>query len=1075
MRGARFEIAMAIPVVLLLALLSAIPTTAQDPSPPPAETHAPQADQGAAPGADTPREQFQSAVQQGNREAAVEAARLIAEDLRSSLAKRPADLAAALDGLAIQLFQEAEGDAAARAAEALLREALALRRQMFGLKHLEVAKSLDTLSTFHYFTGRLDDAEAEERQALQLREALLPHDDLLIARARDGLGTILTKQGRFGEAEPLLQQALDTFKAARPADPATISDSLNVLAELARSRGDRDAAEARFKAALAALGDENAPRPPAGALPAAQAGRPWDAWSAERARALNNLAGLYKDEGRYDLASDLLEHALRLWEAQKPTPGEDIAKVTQNLAEMRRLQGRPDEAAPLYARALERARKAYGEDNPDLGWFLNQSSVDAREEGRFEAARELSDEAIALLRGRMGPDSTLLAQALHDRAALEVARDRPRQAEPLLREALEIRDKALGPDHPDTALTHLALARLPSPDARAQSREAEAAVKGLDATNFYPDERAEAHALRARLRLQASDPNGALKDLRLATAIALTLRPQSGGGEGARAGRFARHAVMFDDLALLLLDRDRPAEAFEVAERGRGRALLDQLEAARVDLRAAIPAADRRRLVARETQARARLAEAQERAAVMRGRTDLDPAVRTEHLKELETTLQGAAGDFARAREDVLNASPLWRNTGSTAPVSLVTAQTRLVPRHGVLLFYLLGEERAAVLLVPPAPHAALRKALEVDDAAAKALGIPPGPLRAADAARAIGAIGQALRRPPVEAFQDVLEGGAPGERAALPDRLHALWRVLMPQAVWDEVRRADEAVIVPDGPLHALPFEALVVEPQKVLGQSRFVLDDGPPLRYTTSVSILAALQARPATGSGIVSVSDPDYGGALPRLPMTARESAAIVAASSGDRAAGAVTVLSRGAATESAVRAALPGRRFVHLAVHGLTGSRLGELFGELALAPPPVAPADESNDGHLRLFEIYDLGLSCDLAVLSACSTQAGRAVEGEGAFALSRGFLVAGARRVVASLWGVDDASTATLMGGMFRGLRDAGVLEQSTSAGAAASVSPYARALRDARREVRGTKSWAEPYYWAPFLLTGAS
>jgi CHAT domain-containing protein len=304
---------------------------------------------------------------------------------------------------------------------------------------------------------------------------------------------------------------------------------------------------------------------------------------------------------------------------------------------------------------------------------------------------------------------------------------------------------------------------------------------------------------------------------------------------------------------------------------------------------------------------------------------------------------------------------------------------------------------------------------------------------------------------------------------------------------VWDEVRRADEAVIVPDGPLHALPFEALVVEPQKVLGQSRFVLDDGPPLRYTTSVSILAALQGRRAAGSGIVSVSDPDYGGALPRLPMTARESAAIVAASSGDRAAGAVTVLSRGDATESAVRAALPGRRFVHLAVHGLTGSRLGELFGELALAPPHtpaasgassgvgagVAP-DESNDGHLRLFEIYDLGLSCDLAVLSACSTQAGRAVEGEGVFALSRGFLVAGARRVVASLWGVDDASTATLMGGMFRGLRDAGVLAQRTSAGTA-GVSPYAKALRAARREVRGTKTWAEPYYWAPFLLTGAS
>jgi CHAT domain-containing protein len=107
----------------------------------------------------------------------------------------------------------------------------------------------------------------------------------------------------------------------------------------------------------------------------------------------------------------------------------------------------------------------------------------------------------------------------------------------------------------------------------------------------------------------------------------------------------------------------------------------------------------------------------------------------------------------------------------------------------------------------------------------------------------------------------------------------------------------------------------------------------------------------------------------------------------------------------------------------------------------------------------LFEIYDLDLQAELAVLSACVTSRGRMVEGEGSFALSRGFLAAGARRVVASLWSVDDASTAALMGSFFRRLDP---------------DRPYSAALRDARRAVRANSKWRGPFYWAPFLLTGA-
>ena len=160
----------------------------------------------------------------------------------------------------------------------------------------------------------------------------------------------------------------------------------------------------------------------------------------------------------------------------------------------------------------------------------------------------------------------------------------------------------------------------------------------------------------------------------------------------------------------------------------------------------------------------------------------------------------------------------------------------------------------------------------------------------------------------------------------------------------------------------------------------------------------------------------------------------------------------------AHEPAVRRALPGKRYLHLATHGLLDPGEGELFAGLALTPPPT-PAGGEDDGFLRLHEIYGLRLDADLAVLSACESNAGRVVAGEGVFALSRGFLVAGARRVVASQWPVDDVSTAALMGELYRRL---------------AAAPDAARALRDAKRHLRRDARWADPFFWAPFVLTGA-
>jgi CHAT domain-containing protein len=150
---------------------------------------------------------------------------------------------------------------------------------------------------------------------------------------------------------------------------------------------------------------------------------------------------------------------------------------------------------------------------------------------------------------------------------------------------------------------------------------------------------------------------------------------------------------------------------------------------------------------------------------------------------------------------------------------------------------------------------------------------------------------------------------------------------------------------------------------------------------------------------------------------------------------------------------VRAALPGKRWLHLAVHGVVDEGRGDLLAALALTR-------KDDDGLLQLFEIYDLSLDCDIAVLSACATQAGTSIGGEGVFALGRGFLARGARRVVASQWEVDDASTAALISSFFESL--------AHEPAQAATVQ-----LAAAKKKVRSNPHTAAPFFWAPFVLSG--
>src|SRR5262249_37060547 len=183
--------------------------------------------------------------------------------------------------------------------------------------------------------------------------------------------------------------------------------------------------------------------------------------------------------------------------------------------------------------------------------------------------------------------------------------------------------------------------------------------------------------------------------------------------------------------------------------------------------------------------------------------------------------------------------------------------------------------------------------------------------------------------------------------------------------------------------------------------------------------------------------------------RLPFTREEAEVIVQLAQQQS----LQALDFAASRATATNPELNQYRVVHLATHGLLNSRHPELSGiVLSLVDERGRP----QNGFLRLHDIYNLRLNAGLVVMSACQTGLGKEVKGEGLVGLTRGFMYAGAARVVASLWSVRDQATAELMKRFYQGMLKEGLRP--------------AAALRAAQVSMWKEGRWEAPYYWAGFV-----
>jgi CHAT domain-containing protein len=252
---------------------------------------------------------------------------------------------------------------------------------------------------------------------------------------------------------------------------------------------------------------------------------------------------------------------------------------------------------------------------------------------------------------------------------------------------------------------------------------------------------------------------------------------------------------------------------------------------------------------------------------------------------------------------------------------------------------------------------------------------------------------------------------------------------LLGPARPWIKSRRL---VVIPDGELYQVPFEALQ-NPE----DGRFVGEEFQ-LSYAPSASILLGMKPPHGPKEGrLLAVADPELKG-----------EAEAVAAIYGGR----VTMMTGPApVTKKQVTSRIGDYDVVHLSVHGEFNGRQ-PLLSHLKLA------ADDDDNGRLTAAEMFGLPLDrADLVVLSACETGMASVGNGDELIGMTRALLFAGARSFVVSRWKVDVASTALWMKAFH----------------AEAQTQPLAEAARRAVAAVRSDPAFADPHHWAAFMLVG--
>lgn len=942
---------------------------------------------------------------------------------------------------------------------------------------------LQSLQLIYQRLGQWSDGARVTKSLVDYRQETMLPDDPAIARAKSALGAFLARAENFLPARPVLTESAAYWRKRTPPAPVELAGTLNNLADVERSLGNVRAAQTALEEA-APLYEQFLP--------------PGDIKLAEIQA---NLASVLAAQGLFKPALDHYQRAVDVCQKQAGQSAlrtdEVLSTTLLNMAMLFKSQRQFRQAADYCTEALNARRRIVSSESQGLLPFylalaslhLAQyqanlgdpaSSADLSQAGIYVQLAEANCTQHNLLKKPAGANVLYLAGVVSFRKGdYPSAQDAWRQSLTIARAngLLSLEAKCLN------SLAEAAVKTRSLDEADQLSAEAVALQERLQA---YPALHFIALMNRAQLLKNRGQRDEAIALVKKAARLAEAPRAATVGAEAERAEYFSQFATAFDLLVDWSVEAGKLDEALAYAEAGRNRTFLDQVRAAGVDLRDSLRGTSAERLIDVEAQTLSDYNRAVSEARQLLANDPLSPDV-----GPLAKRVSELRDKYADVQTQIRDASPFYREVLRQGdPASVAQVREELLRAGPVAMVYYLGQFRSHLLLVTDEAPGIVQVPLVLTPEVAAELSLEPGPLTRAIAAHLVNRFLTILRTEPRSLAQRAIGDQAivSAKLSMTPRQAVALTEVLLPASVRLQLGKqtTGHVTVVPDGAIHQLPLEALYTR----ANPPEFVFDAFPPIAYAPSAMILSALQQRQDAAASsvpsLLTVGNPSYpasesvakrsaaatmlaqylalGGELSPLPATAQECQR-VAGSFRPIAGQQIAQLEDVAASETNVRAQIGGRRYIHLAAHGLVDQQNENLFGAIALSQPTATSPPTDDDGFLSLYEIHGLPIGgCELAILSACRTNVGPERPLEAGSTLARAFLAAGARRVVSSHWNVDDESTAELIGDF------AGRLALTLESGQAAD---YATALRGARRKVRDNPQWSSPYYWAPFVLIG--
>jgi CHAT domain-containing protein/Tfp pilus assembly protein PilF len=1026
--------------------------------------------------------------------------------IRLRLAPDSLDLADTFNGLG--KIAENQGDLA-KAME-YYEQALRIRRKLIP-ESLVVAENLHRLGNAAVNRGDLAKAEEYLVQSLDIRQKLAPGSRDL-AFSLIGLGNLWWRRGDTPKEEEYFQRALQIAEKLSPLDSAAILDALGS----ACSQGSHPAkAKEYFEQALA-IRQKMAPDSLGVAVSLSKLGNIAES-GGDLARAdnylhqaleirrklapasiafaisLSNLAALAEVRGNLAQAEQDYRQALEIKQALVPE-SPVVADTLFTLGILFWMRENTPKAEEYLHHALEiRQRLAAG--SPALAQSLNWAALVSERHGDLTQSEAYSRQALEIAE-KLSPLNLITSQALANLGTLATRQGDLPQAEAYLRQAVAIQDQ-LVPDSPQEATTLQKLGNLARKrkDLAMAEKYFRQALAIRDAKMPGSAQQASVLFDLASVLRQEEQWDAAETLFSQATNILENQTSHLGGTEEDHSLFRAKYEARYKEYIDLLIAQKKPDLAFHVLERSRARSLLELLASAQINIK---DGCDPKLLQQEHSLQESISSKSNDRIRLLnRGHT-------TKQLTVLDQQTAALREQYEEIEAQIQLKSPAYAALTQPQPLRLSDVQQQLLDGNTILLEYSLGEKRSFVWAVSetavtvyelPAREIIEQKAREVYELltgqshSVDKESMPERRMRLAQreaeytsasaelSQMVLGPVATLLEKKRLLIVSDGALQYVPYAALPVPTSPVSALRSTSPESSFATKNEAAMALVL-DHEIVNLPSASVLAElrrvarnrkePPKAVAVFADPVFDRRDERVVTSLAakrreqqkvVASRLPANePLVAQQRLTRSATDRGRNrdgqyLSRLLWTQREAAAIFNVTPAGQG---MEALGFDANRATAMSPLLAQYRIVHFATHAFLDSKNPERSG---LVLSLVDKRGQPQNGFLGLEQIYNLKLPADLVVLSACETGLGQEIRGEGLVGLARGFMYAGASRVMASLWSVEDEVTSELMARFYKSL------EQD-------KLSPAA-ALRAAQIEVAKEKRWSSPYYWAGFQIQG--